>query len=518
MIKGNAKRNGYIGLGAMILLAGATIFGSDPLYKAIDHVVRPELYTSGTYTGTTEGYGGIVTAKVTVSNKSMEFIEVVGEKETLLDMVLPKLTDSILASQSTEVDAVSGATISSNAIKEAVGLALAQARGEEVETKPESEQAEESNEQGESTLKDGTYSYEAPEFTDSGYKDQVSMTIKDNTITALAWDCIDEEGNKKSQLSMDGAYVMTEDGPKWHEQAESVVSYVLDHQSLEGLLNQEGYTDSIASVSINLEGFATGVKDCLSQASAEKEPATSGLKEGTYSYESPEFTKSGYKDQVSMTIKDNTITALTWDCIDEEGNKKSQLSMDGAYVMTEDGPKWHEQAESVVSYVLDHQSLGGLLNQEGYTDAIASVSINLEGFATGVKDCLSQASAEKEPATNGSKAGSYSYESPEFTESGYKDQVSMTIKDNTITALTWDCIDEEGNKKSQLSMDGAYVMTEDGPKWHEQAESVVSYVLDHQSIEGLLNQEGYTDAIASVSINLEGFATGVKDCLSQADQ
>ena len=45
-----------------------------------------------------------------------------------------------------------------------------------------------------------------------------------------------------------------------------------------------------------------------------------------------------------MTVKDGAITALTWDCVDKEGNEKSQLSMDGKYVMTEDGPKWHEQS------------------------------------------------------------------------------------------------------------------------------------------------------------------------------
>ena len=69
---------------------------------------------------------------------------------------------------------------------------------------------------------------------------------------------------------MDGKYVMTEKGLKWHEQAEAVVGYVLEHQSLEGLVNEKGYTDSVSSVSINLMGFVNGVKDCLSQASKQQ--------------------------------------------------------------------------------------------------------------------------------------------------------------------------------------------------------------------------------------------------------
>ncbi|MDF2886312.1 MAG: hypothetical protein K0R23_697, partial [Lacrimispora sp.] len=180
----NTKRNGYIGLGAMILLAGATVFGTDPLYKAIDNSVRPEIYVPGTYTGTARGYGGIVTADITVSGKTIDSIVVNGEKETLLNMVLPGLTDSILAKQSTEVDAVSGATLSSNAIKEAVDQALARARGEEPAV-PETTSGES---EVTSSLKDGTYTYESPKFDENGFKDQVSMTVKGNSITALSWD------------------------------------------------------------------------------------------------------------------------------------------------------------------------------------------------------------------------------------------------------------------------------------------------------------------------------------------
>ena len=46
----------------------------------------------------------------------------------------------------------------------------------------------------------------------------------------------------------------------------------------------------------------------------------------------------------------------------------------------------------MVAYVLENQSLDGLINEDGYTDAIASVSINLYGFTGGVEDCLKQAS------------------------------------------------------------------------------------------------------------------------------
>ena len=46
----DTKKKGLIGLGALVVLAGATILGSDPLYKAIDDMARPAIYTAGTYT------------------------------------------------------------------------------------------------------------------------------------------------------------------------------------------------------------------------------------------------------------------------------------------------------------------------------------------------------------------------------------------------------------------------------------------------------------------------------------
>ena len=232
MKKENAKRNGYIGLGAMVILAGIVAFGSDSFYKSIDSLGKPVLYTSGNYIGSARGFGGPVTAEVLVSAKSIEFISVKGEEETLLDLVLPGLTDQILAKQSPDVDAVSGATLSSEAIKAAVSQALAKAKGEAAEEiQPETEGTGETLREPPS-WKDGSYAYEAPEFDDKGYKDQISLTIKDSIITSLIWDCVKEDGSQKSQLSMDGKYVMTENGPKWHEQAIEVANYVLDHQSM----------------------------------------------------------------------------------------------------------------------------------------------------------------------------------------------------------------------------------------------------------------------------------------------
>ncbi|MFR5602207.1 MAG: FAD-binding protein [Lachnospiraceae bacterium] len=115
------------------------------------------------------------------------------------------------------------------------------------------------------------------------------------------------------------------------------------------------------------------------------------LTDGSYYYEDVEFNKAGYKNTISMEVKDGEITSLVWDCLDKDGVKKSQLSMEGKYVMSETGMKWHEQAEAVAQYVVEHQSTDGLTDANGYTDVVASVSVNLEAFVNGVEDCMKQA-------------------------------------------------------------------------------------------------------------------------------
>ena len=115
-------------------------------------------------------------------------------------------------------------------------------------------------------LTDGTYTYEDAEADDSGFRNQITMTVFDGYITGLSWDCVGEDGSSKRQLSLDGQYIMTEDGLLWAEQSDAAASYVLTNQTLDGLIDENGYTDAIASVSINLYGFVNGVNACLEQA------------------------------------------------------------------------------------------------------------------------------------------------------------------------------------------------------------------------------------------------------------
>lgn len=83
----------------------------------------------GTYTGTGTGRNGDITLSVTIADGKITQIENVSNKETPKYWAeAVKLFDSILAANGTDgVDAVSGATLSSDGILEAVDDALAKA-------------------------------------------------------------------------------------------------------------------------------------------------------------------------------------------------------------------------------------------------------------------------------------------------------------------------------------------------------------------------------------------------------
>lgn len=91
-------------------------------------------YKAGTYTGTAQGNNGPVTVEVTLSGDKIEKVEVKEHKETagLSDAPIANIPTAIVEKQSLNIDTISGATNTSNAILEAVKAALTEA-GADVE-------------------------------------------------------------------------------------------------------------------------------------------------------------------------------------------------------------------------------------------------------------------------------------------------------------------------------------------------------------------------------------------------
>ena len=98
-----------------------------------EEAAQPEVkgnYKDGTYTGTGKGNNGDITVEVVVKDGSVTSIELTDHHETpgIYEAAEKTVITAIIRTQSDTVDGVSGATNSSNGIKEAVAAALEKAK------------------------------------------------------------------------------------------------------------------------------------------------------------------------------------------------------------------------------------------------------------------------------------------------------------------------------------------------------------------------------------------------------
>lgn len=91
------------------------------------------IYTPGTYTGDANGHNGEVKVEVTVDADKITEVKVLENDETegISDPAIEQVPAAIIEKQTTEVDAVAGATVTSDAIKEAAQKAIDEAKSAE---------------------------------------------------------------------------------------------------------------------------------------------------------------------------------------------------------------------------------------------------------------------------------------------------------------------------------------------------------------------------------------------------
>ncbi len=87
-------------------------------------------YKAGKYTGSADGKNGAVTVEVELTEDSIKSVTVTDHQETegIADPAIEQIPKAIVEKQSADVDAVSGATVTSDAIKEAVKAAIASSK------------------------------------------------------------------------------------------------------------------------------------------------------------------------------------------------------------------------------------------------------------------------------------------------------------------------------------------------------------------------------------------------------
>jgi len=122
------KKIGCIGLILVFIMMMLTACGKEEAVASYD-ILESGSWTDGTYTETAEGKNGNFDVTVEIVDGKLDSI-MIGDNTETPDrggVAIEQLPGEIVKSQSIEVDAVSGATVTSNAIKDAVARCLERA-------------------------------------------------------------------------------------------------------------------------------------------------------------------------------------------------------------------------------------------------------------------------------------------------------------------------------------------------------------------------------------------------------
>ena len=292
---------------------------SAPTIETVDDT--NQTWKDGTYYGSGTGFNGEVQVEVVISGGRIETINVVNHNDDSSFMSQAQgLIPNIISTQSTNVDAVSGATYSSRGIINAVRAALKQAvvngsSNDADDSNDDNNNNDNNNSNNNSTIVEGKVPYEEGIYygTGEGYAGdiQLAVVIQDKTIKAiLVTEC--------------------EDDAAFFNRAKSIINEVLKNQStdLSGIDTVSGATYSSNGIIEALREAFKAAENGNSGKPAESETETETESEtetdnkdsiyidGAYTVsvvcepdEDQDF--EAYNLSMTVHIKDDKITAVT---------------------------------------------------------------------------------------------------------------------------------------------------------------------------------------------------------------
>lgn len=284
-------------------------------------------YKDGTYQGSGTGFGGTITVQVTVSGGKITAVDILsasGETGSYFASA-QGVVSKVLSSQSPNVDAVSGATYSSNGIIQAVQNALSQAGNSDSATPaatptPTPKPAKKPKKDTSVNYKDGVYEGQAEGFDGTV---TVKVTIKNGKIKKISNTNTDTpEFFNKAWKTIKSNVISRQST----SEIDTVSGATFSSNGILGALSQalskadqSGTTDSkeedITPTPTTVpDETVTPIPTELPQPTktpdnpSDEQPVVNLLKDGTYT-----GSAMGYSGQVNitLTIKDGKITEVT---------------------------------------------------------------------------------------------------------------------------------------------------------------------------------------------------------------
>ena len=280
--------------------------GSAP---SVSKVSESGTWKDGTYTGSGKGFGGTISVKVTVKDGKISAIDVTsasGETASYFSKakgIIPKM----ISGQTTNVDAASGATYSSNGIITAVRNALSKAETGKSSTKKKKKKNKKNKKKNSSSdnnnnnnkapaegYEDGTYTGSAAcsgeQFKE--YSVTANVTIKNGKISAVEISSTAKGTNLKQFMSRD--------------EVKNLPSLIVSKNGTSGV-------DAVSGATYSSHAIFNAVNDALSKAkknssSTEKKEETTTEKKEETTTEKKEETTTEKKEETTTEKKEETTT------------------------------------------------------------------------------------------------------------------------------------------------------------------------------------------------------------------
>ena len=279
--------------------------GSAP---SVSKVSESGTWKDGTYTGSGKGFGGTISVKVTVEDGKISAIDVTsasGETASYFSKakgIIPKM----ISGQTTNVDAASGATYSSNGIITAVRNALSKAETGKSSTKKKKKKNKKNKKKNSGSdsnnniaapaegYEDGTYTGSAAcsgeQFKE--YSVTANVTIKNGKISAVEISSTAKGTNLKQFMSRD--------------EVKNLPSFIVSKNGTSGV-------DAVSGATYSSHAIFNAVNDALSKAkknssSTEKKEETTTEKKEETTTENKEETTTEKKEETTTEKKEETTT------------------------------------------------------------------------------------------------------------------------------------------------------------------------------------------------------------------
>ena len=276
--------------------------GSAP---SVSKVSESGTWKDGTYTGSGKGFGGTISVKVTVKDGKISAIDVTsasGETASYFSKakgIIPKM----ISGQTTNVDAASGATYSSNGIITAVRNALSKAETGKSSTKKKNKKKNSGSNSNNNNnniaapaegYEDGTYTGSAAcsgeQFKE--YSVTANVTIKNGKISAVEISSTAKGTNLKQFMSRD--------------EIKNLPSLIVSKNGTSGV-------DAVSGATYSSHAIFNAINDALSKAkknssSTEKKEETTTEKKEETTTEKKEETTTEKKEETTTEKKEETTT------------------------------------------------------------------------------------------------------------------------------------------------------------------------------------------------------------------